>query len=118
MKIKISDNVLLIVGKDRGKSGKVIRVDQKRKKIAVEKLNLITKHIKKTKTSKGDKVRYETFFDVSNAMILCPHCSKPARIEYKTEGKTKSRICKLCKESVDQKFDSSAIKSKKTKKQS
>jgi len=113
MKIKINDNVLVIAGKDRGKTGKVLRVDRKRGKVVVEKINLITKHIKKSKTSKGEKIRFEAPIDASNVMIICPHCSKPTRVSYMVEKKVKTRICKICKESVDQKVDSAAIKIKK-----
>lgn len=116
MKIKTGDNVLVIAGKDRGKTGKVARVYKNTGKIVVEKLNLITKHVKKTKTSKGEKIRFEAPFDASNVMLLCPHCSKPARIRYLIEKKAKTRICRICKESVDQKTDSAAIKVKKSKK--
>lgn len=110
MKIKAADTVLVIAGKDRNKTGKILRVDKKNKKVVVEKLNLITKHIKKTKTRKGDKIRFEAPMEASNVMIICPHCSKPTRVQCKIENKIKARICKICKESVDQKIDSAAIK--------
>lgn len=116
MKIKTSDTVLVISGKDRGKTGKVFRVDKKNSKVAVEKLNLITKHVKKKKTGKGEKLRFEASFNAANVMVICPHCSKPTRIQYLIEKKVKTRICKICKESVDQKVDSAAIKTKKSKK--
>ena len=118
MKIKSNDTVLVITGKDKNKSGKVLRVNPKNNKLVVEKLNLRTKHVKKTKTSKGEKIKFEAAMDASNVMILCPHCNKPTRIGYQLKGKTKARICKLCKESVDHQVDSTAIKTTKSKKQS
>lgn len=110
MKIKTGDNVLVIAGKDRGKSGKIIRVDKKDNRVVVEKLNMRVKHVKKTKTSKGQKISFEAAMNASNVMILCPHCSKPARVGYLIDKKIKTRICKICKESVDQKVDSAAIR--------
>ncbi len=114
MKIKMNDTVLIIAGKDSGKTGRVLRVDKKARKVVVEKLNLITKHVKKSKTSKGEKIRFEAPFDISNAMIVCPQCSKPTRVSYLIDKKIKTRICRICKESVDQKIDSAAIKTKKS----
>ncbi|MBI5152218.1 50S ribosomal protein L24 [Candidatus Peregrinibacteria bacterium] len=116
MKIKISDNVLVIAGKYRGKTGKVIRVIKTSGKVVIEKINLVTKHVKKSKANKGERIRFEAPLDASNVMIVCPQCSKPTRIGYLIDKKVKTRICRICKESVDQKVDSAAIKTKKSKK--
>jgi large subunit ribosomal protein L24 len=102
MKVKVNDNVLVIAGKNRNKSGKIIRTDEKTKKVVVEKINLITKHVKKTQQKPGSKIQYEAPISVSNVMVICPNCKKAIRVEYKKlETGKKQRICKKCKESLD-----------------
>jgi large subunit ribosomal protein L24 len=102
MKIKVNDNVLVITGKDRNKTGKVIRTNAKDEKVVVEKLNMRTKHIRKTQTSPGSKITFEAPMNVSNVMAICPNCKKATRVGYKKlETGKKQRICKKCNESLD-----------------
>lgn len=102
MKIKTGDKVLVIAGKDRGKSGKVTRIISKHNRVVVEKVNMRTKHIKKTQQRAGDKIRYEAPFDASNVMILDPKENKPTRVGYKRDDKgKKERISKLTGMSLD-----------------
>jgi large subunit ribosomal protein L24 len=102
MKIKLNDNVVVISGKDRGKTGKVIRTLAKEAKVVVEKLNMRTKHIKKTQTRPGSKITFEAPMNVSKVMVICPNCKKATRVGYKKlESGKKQRICKKCGESLD-----------------
>ena len=102
MKLKINDLVTVITGKDKDKKGKIMKILRKQNKIVVEKINMRTKHIKKTKERAGEKITFEGPIDASNVMIICPSCKKFTRIEYKnTEKGKKQRMCKKCKESVD-----------------
>lgn len=102
MKLKLNDTVQVIAGKDKGKKGKIIKIDSKKNKIVVEKVNLLTKHTKKTNEKRGEKIKFEAPIDASNAMIFCPQCNKRVRVGYKKlkNGK-KERICKKCKEALD-----------------
>lgn len=102
MKIKIGDEVQIIAGKDKGKKGKILRILSSSNRVVVEKANMITKHIKKTAQKAGERIHLEAPLQVSNVMLICPHCKKMTRIEYKKldTGK-KQRICKHCKDSVD-----------------
>ena len=102
MKVKIGDNVLIISGKDKGKTGKVMKTFKKAEKLIVEKINVRIKHIKKTQTRPGEKIQFEAPITASNAMIVCPHCKKAVRVSYKQEenGK-KERVCKKCQQSMD-----------------
>lgn len=111
MNLKIGDNIKVISGKDKGKSGKVMRIYTKQNRITVEKINMRTKHIKKTSEKPGSKIVYEGPISASNVMLVCPRCGKPARVGYKilTTGK-KERICKKCKETVDTKVTSKTKK--------
>jgi len=102
MKLKLNDTVRIITGKDKGKEGKIIKVLRKQGKITVEKVNMRTKHIKKTAERPGEKITFEAPFDASNAMIYCSNCKSISRIGYKKlENGKKQRICKKCKESLD-----------------
>lgn len=118
MKIKVNDKVLVISGKDKGKVSKVIRVIAKHGKIVVEKVNMRTKHIKKTATAAGQKITFEAPMDASNVMIMDPKENKPTRVGYKVlaNGK-KERIAKLSGSSLDVAV-SEAIDAKKSKKKS
>ncbi len=102
MKIKMNDNVLIIAGKDRGKTGKVMRILSKDDKVVIEKLNMRTKHVRKTQTRPGSKITFEAPMPASNVMVVCPQCKKSTRVGYiKLESGKKQRICKKCKESLD-----------------
>lgn len=119
MKIKVNDKVLVIAGKYKGKTGKVMRVYKKSNRVTVEHINIRTRHIKRTTTRAGERIKYEAPFDLSNVMLLCPSCSKPTRVGYAIPVKTKAakqakkyRICKRCKESVEQAVATRAPKKK------
>jgi large subunit ribosomal protein L24 len=102
MKIKLNDNVLVIAGKNKGKKGKVLKTLVNKGKVVVEKVNIITKHVKKTQSKPGSKIQYEAPVNVSNVMVICPNCSKAVRVGYiKLETGKKQRVCKKCKESLD-----------------
>ncbi len=102
MKIKANDKVLVISGKDKGKVSKVIRVIAKHNQIVVEKVNMRTKHIKKTTTAAGQKITFEAPMDVSNVMVMDPKENKPTRVGYRImENGKKERISKLSGVSLD-----------------
>ncbi|MBI5754696.1 50S ribosomal protein L24 [Candidatus Peregrinibacteria bacterium] len=102
MKIKISDNVLIVAGKEKGKTGKVLKILKKNGKIVVEKLNIRTRHIKKTPQKAGEIIHYEAPMAVSNVKIICPNCSKAVRVGYKLlDNAKKQRVCKKCDQSLD-----------------
>lgn len=102
MKLKLNDQIQVITGKDKGKKGLIIKILSKQNKIVVEKVNIRTKHIKKTTQKPGEKIQFEAPIDSSNAMLICPQCGKLSRVGYKKlESNKKQRICKKCKESVE-----------------
>lgn len=112
MKIHVNDNVLVLSGKDRGKTGNVKRVFAKKGTIVVEKINLRTKHIKKKPGQAGQKIRYEAPLLMSKVMAICPSCSKATRVAHIIlNNKQKQRVCKHCKQSLDK-----PVERKKTKK--
>lgn len=106
MKIKKDDTVLIITGKDKGKKGRVLRALPKINKVVVEGVNLRKKHVRPRRAGeKGQIIEILAPIDVSNLKLLCPKCSKPARIGYKileVKGKRrKIRICKKCLKEID-----------------
>ncbi len=113
MKIKTGDNVVIIQGKDSGKTGKVMRVMKKRNAVVVEKVNVKKKHIKKTTTRAGDIIHFEAPIDASNAKVVCPHCKKATRVGYEIgDDKKKRRMCKKCNTTLDQPVEAKSKKKK------
>jgi len=102
MKIKVNDEVIVIAGKDKGKKGKVTRTISKSNKVVVEKVNIRTKHIKKTAQEAGQIVKFEAPIDASNVMIIDPKTKKPTRVGYRMlEKRKKERYAKVSDEPLD-----------------
>jgi len=101
MKIIKGDKVEVIKGKDRGKSGKVIRVVPKEKLLVIEGLNLRKKTIRpKKQDERGQVVDVPWPMKVENVMLVCGSCGKPTRVGHEEEKGEKVRICKKCKAKV------------------
>lgn len=105
MKIKTGDNVLVVLGKDNGKTAKVTRVLPKKNKIFVEGVNIYKRHIsgKKQGVNEGGILDIQKPLDISNVMLICPKCKKPTRVGFKQTDKekisgasSKVRICRKC----------------------
>lgn len=98
MKIKKGDTVQIITGKDRGKSGKVLRVTAEGMRAMVEGLNVFKKHSRpRREGAKGEIVSVSRPVHISNLLLQCPRCNKGVRIGYRIEGEKKTRYCKKCK---------------------
>lgn len=98
MKIKKGDKVLIIKGKERGKSGVIIKIIPDSNRVMIEGLNLYKKHTRpKRMGEKGQLVQIARPINVSNIQLLCKNCQKPVRVGYKVEERRKFRICKKCK---------------------
>ena len=97
-KLKKEDTVEVIAGKDKGKRGRVLKINRDTDRIVVEGVNLVKKAKKKRKQQdRGGIIEIEAALHSSNLMIVCKKCG-PTRIGYKLEGAKKSRICKKCGE--------------------
>ena len=83
MKLKVGDNIIVIAGKNKGKTGKIMKTDRKNDRVVIEKVNLQIKHVKKTSNAPGQKIEREAPIHVSNVMILCPKTNKRSRIGYR-----------------------------------
>lgn len=84
-KIKKGDQVLVIAGKDRGKKGKVLRVDRKRGRVVVEHVNMIKRHTRPNPRAgiQGGIVEREAPIHLSNVMVISPDSGKPSRVGIK-----------------------------------
>lgn len=101
MKLKKGDQVLIISGKDKGKKGKILRVLPSDKRIMVEGVFIIKKHVRpRRQGEKGQRLEIPGYIDVSNAKLVCSKCGKAARIGYKIMGDKKYRICKKCNQEI------------------
>jgi large subunit ribosomal protein L24 len=101
MRIKKGDQIQIIAGKDKGKSGKVLRVIPESLRIVVEGLNLVKKHMKpKRGGEKGQRVEIPASLNISNVMLVCPKCGKLTRVGFKVGKDEKTRVCKKCKSEI------------------
>jgi len=97
MKIIKGDTVKIITGKDKGKTGKILKVLLKKNSILIEGLNLYKKHVRpKHQGEKGEMVLVPRPIDVSNVMFVCPNCGQAVKIGYRFDAERKLRICKKC----------------------
>ena len=104
MRIQRGDTVLVIAGKEKGKTGKVERSLVEQEKVIVEGLNLVTKHSKPRPGVRqtGGKIQKESPIHVSNVRVVCNKCSKPMRpTRLLLESGARVRACSKCKEVID-----------------
>ena len=102
-RIKKSDKVTILTGKDKGKIGAVLKVDPEKKRVVVEKVNVVKRHMKPNmKAPQGGIVEKEASIDISNVMLVCNKCAEATRLRMKVlaDG-SKVRECKKCNEAID-----------------
>ena len=118
MKIRKGDVVQVLTGKDRGKQGRIIEADPKRRRVIVENLNVVKRHRKprpmkdssrmgQTQIQPGGVFDISSSIEVSNVMVVCPTCNRATRVGYEyresKDGRVKVRVCKRadCGEVLD-----------------
>lgn len=103
MEIRKNDSVMVIAGKERGKTGKVLRVLPDKDRVIVERLNMVKRHSKpRGPQQPGGVIEKEAAIHASNIMIMCDKCNAPVRIGHKILGDDKKiRICRRCNEALD-----------------
>ena len=95
--IKKNDLVKILSGKDRGKTGRALKVFPRENRIMVEGLNLRKRHRRARKQGeKGQIVTVPVPMHISNTMLICPSCSKAQRAKISAGGGEKFRICRKC----------------------
>ena len=102
MKVKKNDTVLVITGKDAGKTAKVLAAMPKTNKVVVEGINM-QKKAKKARSAQevSQIVEQAGPINASNVLVVCPVCGKATRVAYKVEGDKKVRVCKKCNAVLD-----------------
>jgi large subunit ribosomal protein L24 len=123
MALRNNDQVQVIAGREKGKTGKVLGLDFKTGRVTVEKVNMVKRHMKPTqKNPQGGVIEKESSLHYSNVQLMCPKCNRGVRfgikrVEKKASGKAqksakdaeasavkmmKVRACKRCGELLDQ----------------
>ena len=98
LQIRKNDIVKVMVGKEKGKVGRVLKVDRNRARVIVEKINIVKRHAKPGKTNpQGGIIEKEASLAYSNVMIMCDKCNKTTRIAMVIEDSgERHRTCKRC----------------------
>ncbi|ABB30879.1 50S ribosomal protein L24 [Geobacter hydrogenophilus] len=100
--VKKGDTVSVIAGKDKSKTGKVIRILPKKDGVLVEGLNMVKRHMRARGNEPGGIVEKENPLHVSNVMLYCDKCKKPVRSKMNVlEDGKKVRVCIKCGDSFD-----------------
>ena len=102
LSVKKGDNVVVIAGKDAGKTGEILEVNKENGKVVVSQVNIQSHHRKpRNKDDKGGILKSEGAIDVSNVQIICPVCKKATRVAHNIVDGKSVRICKVCGASLD-----------------
>ncbi|HVR66897.1 MAG TPA: 50S ribosomal protein L24 [Verrucomicrobiae bacterium] len=101
-KIKKGDRVVVITGRDKGKTGEVLRVIREESRVVVQGVNIVKRHTKPSAASTGGVVEKEAALHISNVAHVDPKTSKPTRIGYKVlDGGRKVRVARKSGETID-----------------
>lgn len=103
-KLRVNDKVEVIAGKDKGRVGKVLKIQNDVNRVVVERINMIKKHQKATDATKsGQIIEKEAAIHISNVMLVCPECAETVKAGTKIlEDGTKTRVCKSCNATIEQ----------------
>jgi large subunit ribosomal protein L24 len=102
MKIKKGDNVKILIGKDKGKTGSVERVYPSRGQVLIAGINEYKRHMKsRAENQKSEIITITKPLPVSNIAMICPKCKKVTRVGSKIEKGKKIRICAKCKKEIN-----------------
>lgn len=96
MKIKIGDEVKILVGKDKGKTAKVEKVFPKTNLLQVAGVNIYKKHTKGKSKYPGGVIEKVMPIQAAKVAVICPDCKEPTRVGFKLDSKTKLRVCRKC----------------------
>jgi large subunit ribosomal protein L24 len=103
VQIRKNDSVMVISGREKGKTGKVLRVLPEKDSVVIERVNLVKRHSRpRGPQQPGGIVEKEASIPASNIMMMCDKCNAPVRVGHKTLGDgEKIRICRRCGEALD-----------------
>lgn len=102
LKIRKGDKVKIISGKDRGKSGKVLRALPRETRVVVEGVNVAKRHTRPSQRNpQGGIIEKELPIHISNVMLICPRCNQPTRVSCQFTSEGILRVCKKCEREID-----------------
>ncbi|MGI6637982.1 MAG: 50S ribosomal protein L24 [Desulfobulbus sp.] len=103
VQLKVNDKVEVIAGKDKGRVGKVLKIEKAARRVVVERINMIKQHQKSRDPNQpGQIIEREASIDISNVMLVCPECAETVRVGSKTlEDGSKARTCKKCQATIE-----------------
>lgn len=101
--LKKDDKVKVLAGKDKGKIGKVLRVNGKNERVLIENINIVKRHSRPSAQNKqGGIIESEAPIHLSNVALLCNKCMAPVRVKMQVlEDGKKTRVCRKCNEIMD-----------------
>jgi large subunit ribosomal protein L24 len=101
MKLKKNDKVVIQIGKDSGKTGKIEKVFPKNNTVLLPGLNFYKRHMKKRdEKTPGGIIEVSRPISAGRVALICPKCEKPTRVGYKLQNKEKVRICRKCEANI------------------
>lgn len=99
--VRKKDKVMVLAGKDRGKTGDVVEVDALKGRVLVSKLNFVKRHTRPTRTEPGGIREKEDYLALSKVMLVCPKCNQPTRAKFdRLSDGEKARVCRKCGEMI------------------
>lgn len=101
LKVKKGDKVVVITGRDKGKSGEIVKVLREESRVIVQGINIAQRHQRQSMSQEGGIVRKELPIHVSNVALIDPKTEKPTRVGYKMDGERKIRIARRSGEALD-----------------
>ena len=101
LKVKKGDKVVVITGRDKGKSGEILAVLRAESRVVVQGVNMAQRHQKQSMSQEGGIVQKELPIHVSNVALIDPKTQKPTRIGYKMDGERKIRVARRSGEALD-----------------
>jgi large subunit ribosomal protein L24 len=101
LKVKKGDKVVVITGRDKGKSGEIVKVLREENRVVVQGVNVAQRHQKQSMSQEGGIVRKELPIHVSNVALIDPKTDKPTRVGYKMDGERKIRVARRSGEALD-----------------
>ncbi len=102
MKVRRGDTVLVVAGKEKGRQGRVDRVLTDKKRVVIEGVNMVIRHVRPTPgVRQAGRVQRESPLHVSNVMLICSGCNRPTRVRHGSlENGRKVRVCQRCGETI------------------
>ncbi len=101
LKLRKKDKVVVLSGKDKGKTGEILQVLPDSMRVLVSKINIVTKHKKGTQVDPGGIQKLEAPIAYSNVMLVCPKCEKPIRAKLdRLQTGELVRVCRKCGEQI------------------